>query len=289
MGGAFSWMCFQGQQGCSSIREPSRAGRVRVQWNPDVRRVCAKPPHLCPSVWPRGLQPARLLCPGDSPGMNTGAGCRAFLRRIFPTQGWNSHLLRWQEESLPPAPPGKPWGPAPSGNPQLLGPMCRRCLGVSVTSLWPTFCFSYSCGARFRLPAHWEVLLQLCPASLCDVCYGADLGVLRPVCKPASTCEEGACDPMTRGQPSATGGKSWRANARPPVSVWTVLGSTVTSSSRSSRNEPTFPTASQRTCLGFSSFPLSLCLSPASHHHSPPSSGSDSGLGWAQLRFLLKI
>ena len=95
------------------------------------------------------------------------------------------------------------------------------------------------------------------------MCYGADLGVLRPGCKPASTCEEGACDPMTRGQPSATGGKSWRANARPPVSVWTVLGSTVTNSSRSSRNEPTFPTASQRTCLGFSSFPLSLCLSPA--------------------------
>ena len=44
----------------------------------------------------------------DSPGMNTGVGCSAFLQGIFLTQGWNSHLLHWQEESLPPAPPGKP-------------------------------------------------------------------------------------------------------------------------------------------------------------------------------------
>ena len=123
-----------------------------------------------------------------------------------------------------------------------------------------------------------RVLLQLCPESLCNMCCGADLGVLRPLCKPASMCEEGACDPMTHGQPSTTGGKSWRANARPPISVSTVLGSTVTDSSRSSGNEPAFPTTSQ-TCVGFSSSPFSLCLSPASQLHSPPSSCSDSGLG----------
>ena len=29
----------------------------------------------------------RLLCPWDSPGKNTGAGCRALLRGIFLTQG----------------------------------------------------------------------------------------------------------------------------------------------------------------------------------------------------------
>ena len=27
------------------------------------------------SLWPHGLQPIRLLCPWDSPGKNTGAGC----------------------------------------------------------------------------------------------------------------------------------------------------------------------------------------------------------------------
>ena len=28
------------------------------------------------SLWPCGLQPTRLLCPWDSPGKNTGVGCR---------------------------------------------------------------------------------------------------------------------------------------------------------------------------------------------------------------------
>ena len=40
-----------------------------------------------------GLQPARLLCPGDSPGKNTGVGCRFFLQGNFLTHGSNSHLL----------------------------------------------------------------------------------------------------------------------------------------------------------------------------------------------------
>ena len=32
------------------------------------------------------LQPARFLCPWDSPGRNTGAGCHALPQGIFPTQ-----------------------------------------------------------------------------------------------------------------------------------------------------------------------------------------------------------
>ena len=55
--------------------------------------------------------PARLLCPWDSPGKNTGVGCHFLLQRIFPTQGSNPCLLRllhWQAGSLPLVPPGKP-------------------------------------------------------------------------------------------------------------------------------------------------------------------------------------
>ena len=37
------------------------------------------------SLWPHGLQPARLLY-GDSPGKNTGVGCHALLQGISPTQ-----------------------------------------------------------------------------------------------------------------------------------------------------------------------------------------------------------
>ena len=45
------------------------------------------------SVWPCGLQPARLLCPWDSPGKNTGVGCCAHLQGIFPTQELNPKSL----------------------------------------------------------------------------------------------------------------------------------------------------------------------------------------------------
>ena len=40
-----------------------------------------------------GLEPARLLCPWNSPGKNTGAGCHFLLQGIFPTQGSNLGLL----------------------------------------------------------------------------------------------------------------------------------------------------------------------------------------------------
>ena len=51
---------------------------------------------------------ARLLCPWDSPGKNTGVGCHFLLQGIFLTQGLNLnllHLLHWQVGSLPLAPP----------------------------------------------------------------------------------------------------------------------------------------------------------------------------------------
>ena len=44
------------------------------------------------SLWPYGLGPARLLCPWDSPGTNTGVGCHFLLQGIFPTQGSNLGL-----------------------------------------------------------------------------------------------------------------------------------------------------------------------------------------------------
>ena len=53
---------------------------------------------------------ASLLCPWDSPGKNTGVGCRVLLQGTFPTQGLNLNLfclLHWQVGSLPPALPGK--------------------------------------------------------------------------------------------------------------------------------------------------------------------------------------
>ena len=56
---------------------------------------------------------ARLaLLPWESPGKNTGVGCRALLQGIFLTQGLNPCILRllhWKVGSLPLVPPGKPY------------------------------------------------------------------------------------------------------------------------------------------------------------------------------------
>ena len=49
------------------------------------------------SLWPHGLQPARLLCVWDSPGKNTGVGCHFLLQGIFLTQGSSPRLLHCRQ------------------------------------------------------------------------------------------------------------------------------------------------------------------------------------------------
>ena len=80
---------------------------------PSSMWVCVRAKSLqsCPALPPRGLQPARLLCPWDSPGKNTGVGCQALLQGIFPTQGSKLRLLHWQVGSLAPSHLGSPWAP----------------------------------------------------------------------------------------------------------------------------------------------------------------------------------
>ena len=54
---------------------------------------------LSNSLQPYGLWSARLLCPRDSSGKNTGVGCHALFQEIFLTQGLNPCLLglqHWQ-------------------------------------------------------------------------------------------------------------------------------------------------------------------------------------------------
>ena len=51
--------------------------------------VCVSCSVMFESLQPHGLWPARLLCPWDSPGKNTGVGCHFLLQGIFPTQGSN--------------------------------------------------------------------------------------------------------------------------------------------------------------------------------------------------------
>ena len=57
--------------------------------------LCAESLQSCPTL----CEPARLLCPWDSPGKDAGVGCHALLEGLFPTQGSNPCFIRplpWQ-------------------------------------------------------------------------------------------------------------------------------------------------------------------------------------------------
>ena len=58
--------------------------------------VCAQLLKQCPTLQPHGLQPARIFCPWNFSGKNTGVGCYFLLQGIYPTQVWSLGLLHWQ-------------------------------------------------------------------------------------------------------------------------------------------------------------------------------------------------
>ena len=96
-----------------ATREKTRIGIMAVILTPTIcttPKPCKGLPDqlLCvlscfsrvqPFATPWTVQPARLLCPLDSPDKNTGGGCHFLIQGIFPTQGSNPHLLcllHWQ-------------------------------------------------------------------------------------------------------------------------------------------------------------------------------------------------
>ena len=79
---------------CSQSRGPGFEAGTRSHML-QLRPSAAK--YIQCSLRPHGLHPARLLCPGDSPGKNTGMGCHAFLQGIVPTQGSNPGLLHCRQ------------------------------------------------------------------------------------------------------------------------------------------------------------------------------------------------
>ena len=57
------------------------------------------------SLLPYGLHPARLLCPWDSPGKNTGVSCHALFQGNLPNPGIEPRSPSLQADSLPTEPP----------------------------------------------------------------------------------------------------------------------------------------------------------------------------------------
>ena len=89
------------------LRSPALAGAffsTSPAW--EAPSITGSVTQLCPTLCTPGTVAARLLCPWDSPGKNTGVGSLSLLQGIFPrTQ--RASLLHWQAGSLPLAPPGK--------------------------------------------------------------------------------------------------------------------------------------------------------------------------------------
>ena len=67
----------------------SKCVEVKVKW--------VLVAQLCLTLWPNGWYLARLLCPWDSLGKNTGVGSHSLLQGIFPTQGLNPGLLHCRQ------------------------------------------------------------------------------------------------------------------------------------------------------------------------------------------------
>ena len=70
--------------------------------------VCVSRSVVSDSLQPYGLQSTRLFCSWNSLGKNTRVGCHFLLQGIFPAQGLNPRLLRWQVDSLPLSHQGSP-------------------------------------------------------------------------------------------------------------------------------------------------------------------------------------
>ena len=64
---------------------------------------------LCLVAQSRLCDPTRLLCPWDSPGKNTGVGCRALLQGNLPNPGTEPRSPAFQADSSSSEPPEKPY------------------------------------------------------------------------------------------------------------------------------------------------------------------------------------
>ena len=69
------------QKGLAFLTSGSFLRCAHILWSARILQM-----HVCSaSLRPLGLSPARLLCPWDSPGKNTGVGCHFLFQEIFVT------------------------------------------------------------------------------------------------------------------------------------------------------------------------------------------------------------
>ena len=115
------------------------------------------------SLWSHGLSPARLLCPRDFSGKNTGVGRHSLLQGIFMTQGLNLVLLHCRQILYCLNYQGSPWWKKWKKKTKNKKPEhIRRCLLFDLTvKPWMPHCVHCHLG----LPRLWQPDV-LCPSLL---------------------------------------------------------------------------------------------------------------------------
>ena len=109
------WTGNQQQHFQKNLKKRLKKSRCTEQsWtgNETFPRTAHSLSHVRLFVTPWTAEPARLLCPWNFPGKNTGVGCHFLLQGIFPTQGSNPNLLcllHWQVDSFPLSHLGSPF------------------------------------------------------------------------------------------------------------------------------------------------------------------------------------
>ena len=117
-------------------------------------RCCLVPKLYLTLLWPHGLQSARLICPWDFPGKNTGMGSHLLLQGIFDQM--NLCFLCWQADSLPLSYLGSP---APKHILPLSIPMLLNYFGVLDTAKAPSHS-AFVSATRFRVPFSYLSMAQ---------------------------------------------------------------------------------------------------------------------------------
>ena len=100
MGPKSSWISQErenqlGKSSCLSRKDPwarcRHGGFPGIRWV-EAKCCCHLVSRLYLTLCNFMTEPARLLCPWDFPGKNTGVVCHSLLQGIFPTQGLNPGL-----------------------------------------------------------------------------------------------------------------------------------------------------------------------------------------------------
>ena len=81
-------------------RSPKPRAQTGARARSGVRAAALAARSRLSVLWPRGLQPARLLCPWDSPGKKTGAACHARARGALPDPGMEPRSPAFRADSL---------------------------------------------------------------------------------------------------------------------------------------------------------------------------------------------